>query len=100
MCASVTKQAVDLLVDTVTEAAERSERKTVVLAGGVAANSFLREKLKSEGEKHGYEVLFPSPVLCTDNAVMIASRAYFSVREGKDAAYLDLNADPSLRTGV
>lgn len=100
VCASVTKQAVDLLVDTVTEAAERSGRKTVVLAGGVAANSFLREKLKSEGEKHGYKVLFPPPVLCTDNAVMIASRAYFSVREGKDAAYLDLNADPSLRTGV
>ena len=100
VCASITKQAVDLLVSTVMEAAARSNRKTIVLAGGVAANSFLREKLKSEGEKRGYVVLFPAPVLCTDNAVMIAARAYFSIKEGKDEAFLDLNADPSLRTGV
>lgn len=90
----------DLLVSTVMEAAARANRKTIVLAGGVAANSFLREKLKSEGEKRGYVVLFPAPVLCTDNAVMIAARAYFSIKEGKDEAFLDLNADPSLRTGV
>ena len=100
VCASITKQAVDLLVSTVMEAAARADRKTIVLAGGVAANSFLREKLKSEGEKRGYVVLFPAPVLCTDNAVMIAARAYFSIKEGKDEAFLDLNADPSLRTGV
>ena len=100
VCASITKQAVDLLVSTVMEAAARANRKTIVLAGGVAANSFLREKLKSEGEKRGYVVLFPAPVLCTDNAVMIAARAYFSIKEGKDEAFLDLNADPSLRTGV
>lgn len=100
VCASITKQAVDLLVSTVMEAAARAKRKTIVLAGGVAANSFLREKLKNEGEKRGYTVLFPAPVLCTDNAVMIAARAYFSIKEGKDLASLELNADPSLRTGV
>lgn len=99
VCASVTRQAVDFLVDAVMEAAKRSERKTIVLAGGVAANSFLREKLKTEGEKRGYTVLFPAPVLCTDNAVMIAARAYYSIREGKDLADLSLNAEPALRTG-
>ena len=100
VCASVTKEAVDLLTDTVFEAARRSGRKTVVLAGGVAANSFLRTSLLSEGEKNGCKVLFPQPILCTDNAVMIAARAYFSIREGKNLADLSLNAEPSLRTGI
>lgn len=100
VCASVTAEAVDLLVDTVMEAASRSGRDTIVLAGGVAANSYLREKLSNEGEKRGYRVLYPKPVLCTDNAVMIAARAYYSIKEGKGLAGLDLNADSSLRTGI
>lgn len=100
VCASVTKEAVDLLTDTVFEAARRCGRKTVALAGGVAANSYLRERLKSEGEKQGCTVLYPEPVLCTDNAVMIAARAYYSIREGKNLADLSLNAQPSLRTGI
>ena len=100
VCASVTQEAVSLLTDTVFEAARRAGRKTVVLAGGVAANSFLRSALFERGKKEGCEVLFPQPVYCTDNAVMIASRGYFSIREGKDLADLSLNAQPSLRTGV
>ena len=100
VCASLTHEAVDLLVDTVMEASRRSKRKTLVLAGGVACNSYLREHLKEEGEKIGKTVLYPQPVLCTDNAIMIASRAYFSIREGKDLAGLDLNAVSNLRTGV
>ena len=59
----------------------------------------IRELLE-RGKKEGCEVLFPQPVYCTDNAVMIASRGYFSIREGKDLADLSLNAQPSLRTGV
>lgn len=100
VCASVTQEAVSLLTETVFEAARRAGRKTVVLAGGVAANSFLRSALFERGKKEGCEVLFPQPVYCTDNAVMIASRGYFSIREGKDLADLSLNAQPSLRTGV
>lgn len=100
ICASITHESVDLLVNTVMSAAERSGRKTIVLAGGVASNSYLRTTLKDAGEKSGYEVLFPAPILCTDNAVMIASRAYFSIKEGKDLAGLDLNAVGNLRTGV
>lgn len=96
VCASFTAEAVDLLVDTTIEATKRSGLKTIVLAGGVAANSYLRGKLQTEGEKHGYKVIFPPIELCTDNAAMIAMRAYFSAFENVNYADLSLNARPSL----
>lgn len=96
VCASFTAEAVDLLVDTTIVAAKREGLNTIVLAGGVAANSYLREKLKAEGEKNGFTVLYPPLSLCTDNAAMIAMRAYLSAVEGKDYADLSLNARPSL----
>ncbi len=100
VCASLTHTAVDLLTDTVLAAAERSGRDTIVLAGGVASNSYLRDSLRLKGESAGYRVLFPPPVLCTDNAVMVASRAYFSIAEGLELSDLTLNARPNLRTGA
>jgi N6-L-threonylcarbamoyladenine synthase len=100
VCASLTHTAVDILVDTTLKVAKDAGRDKIVLAGGVASNSYLRESLLARGKAEGYEVLFPPPVLCTDNAVMIASRAYFSIKEGKDLADLTLNAQPSLRVGV
>lgn len=100
VCASLTHTAVDLLADTVLEAAAYARRDTIVLAGGVASNSYLRDTLLSRGENAGYKVLFPPPVLCTDNAVMVAARAYFSIREGRDLADFTLSAQPGLKTGV
>ena len=100
VCASLTHTAVDLLVDNALVAAKRTGRDTIVLAGGVASNSYLRESLLTRGEAEGKRVLFPPPILCTDNAVMIAARAYFSIKDGQNLAGLDLNADPGLRTGV
>ncbi len=96
ICASFTAEAVDLLVDTTIEAATRTGLKTIALAGGVAANSYLRNKLKTEGEGRGFNVLFPPLELCTDNAAMIAMRAYFSAIEGKNRADMTLNARPNL----
>lgn len=96
VCASFTVEAVDILVETTVEAAKRQHRDTIVLAGGVAANSYLREKLKTEGEKSGLKVIYPSPVLCTDNGMMIAMRAYYSAVEESDYADLSLNARPDL----
>ncbi len=100
VCASLTHTAVDLLVDTALAAAKKAKRKTIVLAGGVASNTYLRESLAQKGKAKGFTVLFPPPVLCTDNAAMIAARAYFSIREGLDLADLTLNACPALKTGV
>lgn len=100
VCASLTHTAVDLLVDTTVRAATENGRKTVVLAGGVASNSYLRARMAEKGEAAGLNVCYPPPVLCTDNAVMIASRAYFSAKAGLELAGLELNAQPALKTGV
>jgi N6-L-threonylcarbamoyladenine synthase len=72
--------------------------KRIAVAGGVAANSRLRERLTEEGEKSGIQVYFPPPILCTDNAAMIASAAYYEyLKYGESDMYL--NASPSLKLG-
>lgn len=96
ICASFTHEAVDLLVKTAGEAMRRVGRSHMVLAGGVASNGYLRESLVGEGKKHGFTVAFPPPILCTDNAAMVASRAYFMAKEGVGLAELDLNAKSHL----
>ena len=92
ICASFQAEAVDMLVDCAMHTAERSGIKTVVAAGGVSANSYLREKLNAECEKRGLEVHFPPMSLCTDNAAMVAVRARGMMQENVPPASLDLNA--------
>lgn len=77
------------------EVALKEKVKTVALAGGVASNSCLREQMSVFCAKHGIKVIYPPPVLCTDNAAMIASAGYFGYLK-QDFARLDLNAVPSL----
>ena len=69
--------------------------KTVAMAGGVASNSSLRDMMEKECEKHGINVIYPPPVLCTDNAAMIAAAGYFGYLDG-DIASSDLNAVANL----
>lgn len=97
VCASFQKTAVDMLVNAATAKAIELNCKTVVLAGGVAANSYLRQAISQSGRDHGFNTYYPSPILCTDNAAMIAMRAYHSLLFNQDIAGLDLNADSSLR---
>ncbi len=97
VCASFTAAAVEPLIETVVEAARRFGHKTVVIAGGVASNSALREGMKKAGEKNNFKVLMPSPVYCTDNAAMVAVRAFLSAREGVNFAELDLGPESNLR---
>ncbi|MBD5132493.1 MAG: tRNA (adenosine(37)-N6)-threonylcarbamoyltransferase complex transferase subunit TsaD [Clostridiales bacterium] len=92
VCASFQCTAVDMLVDTAMSVVKKSGLGTVVAAGGVSANSYLREKLKAEGEKLGCAVHFPPMSLCTDNAAMVAVRARDMIKEGLAPAALDLNA--------
>lgn len=92
LCASFTHEAVDLLVKTAAEAVKRSGHNRLVLAGGVASNGYLREKLSEEGKAHGFAVSYPPPILCTDNAAMVAARAYFMAQSGVGLAGLDVNA--------
>ncbi len=70
----------------------------VALAGGVASNNALRQRMKQECEKRGYTLNIPSPILCTDNAAMIGCAAYYEYQNGITYG-LDLNANPSLKLG-
>lgn len=91
VCASFQKTAVDMLADSAAATVKRTGLKTVVAAGGVSANSYLRERLK-DLEKLGCAVYFPPMSLCTDNAAMVARRALDLINGGIPPAGLDLNA--------
>ncbi|OGF55218.1 MAG: hypothetical protein A2Z21_03120 [Candidatus Fraserbacteria bacterium RBG_16_55_9] len=71
--------------------------RRVVIVGGVAANSRLREKFQAQAEKH--EVHFPSLALCTDNAAMIAAAAHFhhSYQPNPQGKELTLSPHPGLK---
>lgn len=98
ICASFQKAAVDVLVDNTMEAVLETKSDKVCLAGGVAANTFLRESLGKACLKAGKKFYYPPLKLCTDNAAMIACSGYFSFIEN-DFAPEDLNAIPGLKLG-
>ena len=98
IAASFQKAIVDVLKTNLFLTCEKRGVNKIAVAGGVASNSCLRETLQKEGEKRGVEILFPSPILCTDNAAMIGSAAYFNYQEGATSD-LDINARPNLKLG-
>ena len=96
VAASFQYAVIDVLKENVLSTCKKKNVKTIAIAGGVASNSSLRETLIKEASKKGIEVLFPAPVLCTDNAAMIGSAAYFNYINGK-ISDLNLNAKPNLK---
>ena len=64
------------------------------IAGGVSANSALRQALKDEGEKSGWQVYIPEFQYCTDNAAMIGITAYYKYLK---AQFADLSISPTAR---
>lgn len=95
MAASFQEAVVEVLVNKAVSAALEFNQDRIVMAGGVASNSRLRELITEKAREHGIEILAPSPILCTDNGVMIACSAYYAYQAG-EVAGLDLDADPSL----
>ena len=95
VAASFTHAAVDGLIDRLHEEVVKRGAKTVAVAGGVGANSYLRARLQ-EFEAEGVRVCLPTLNLCGDNAAMIASRGYYSYLKG-EFADLSLNAAPTLK---
>lgn len=98
VAASFQKAVVDVLVENALKACKIKCVNKIAIAGGVASNSCLRASMIEEGSKKGIEVLFPEPILCTDNAAMIGSAAYYEFIKGKRAP-LELNAVPNLKLG-
>ena len=88
----------NILLHNVKKALEKIEDKTIpiVLAGGVSANSYIRNAFEKFGEEENRDVYFPELKLCTDNAAMIAAAGYYDFIEGKRGK-LDLNAIPNLK---
>ncbi len=98
VAASFQRSVVETLVDRAMLAVEETGMKKIALAGGVASNTELRKKFKEECEKRGIDFYYPSPELCTDNAVMIGSAAYFEYKNGTRDGW-NLNAIPNLKLG-
>jgi N6-L-threonylcarbamoyladenine synthase len=96
VAASFQEAVVDVQVSKVLGAAAREGLDTVLLAGGVAANSRLRGRLLEAAPEAGVRVLVPSPALCTDNGAMVACAGSFALERGERAP-LDLGVDPNLR---
>lgn len=95
VAAGFQKAVIDSLVDKTIDAAKKFKLKKIVLAGGVAANSSLEKNLRGLCESHGLEFFYPTKILCTDNAAMIACRGYYQSLVKNFASY-DLNAVPNL----
>ena len=95
LCASFQKTITEELLENVKKAVEITNNQTIALAGGVSANSYIREQFLNL-EKDGLKVYMPDLKLCTDNAAMIASSGYYNYIEGKRSD-LDLNAIPNLK---
>ena len=98
LCASFEEAVTDVLLDNVLIAAKQVGTDKIALAGGVSANSYLRNKLDEMGKEHNLKIYYPEMVLCTDNAAMIAAAGYFDYISGKKSDW-DLNAIPNLRLG-
>jgi N6-L-threonylcarbamoyladenine synthase len=96
VAASFQKAVVDVLTENVLLTCKRRKVNKIAIAGGVASNSTLRENLIKVAGKRGIEVLFPDMILCTDNAAMIGSAAYYNFINGKENS-LSLNAKPNLK---
>lgn len=95
VAASFQCAAADVLVEHTLAAAREKQVTTVVMAGGVSANSYLRKRFEQACTGEGLSFLCPRPRYCTDNAVMVGCAGYFLAREGRFCS-LDENAYATL----
>ena len=97
IAASFQEAIVDVLVNKAILAAENKKTDTIVVGGGVAANSRVRIKLKEEGSKRNLKIHFPNELkLCTDNGAMVAGLGYWMLKEGIVSS-LTLDTQPNLQ---
>ena len=95
VAASFQEAVMDVITEKAVDAVKASGMDKLAMAGGVAANSRLREKLGALCEKEGIQLYRPHPALCTDNGAMVACAAYYKYKNGETDG-MDLDASPSL----
>jgi N6-L-threonylcarbamoyladenine synthase len=94
ICASIQERIVSILLHKLGRAVRETGIRDVCIAGGVSANSGLRQGLKALGEKRGWRTFIPAFEYCTDNAAMIALTAWYKFQAGQ---FADLSVTPSAR---
>ncbi|MGB9857770.1 MAG: tRNA (adenosine(37)-N6)-threonylcarbamoyltransferase complex transferase subunit TsaD [Dictyoglomaceae bacterium] len=92
-------RVVEELLERALIALNKFQISTLVLAGGVVANRYLQGKFLEASQKENFKLYMPPPILCTDNAAMVACAGYYLYKKGKVDG-LELSADPSLSLGV
>ena len=97
LCASIQKTIVEILTDKLEKAFLQTGIREIALAGGVSANSGLRERIKWLAQKHGWNVFIPEISLSTDNAAMIAMTGYIKFLAGEFAG---LDSSPLARLPI
>lgn len=97
LAASIQAAIVAPLIDKTVNWSKNNGIKTILLAGGVAANSALRQGMQAAASKHGINVYYPSLKLCMDNAAMVASAAIPKFLTGK---FSDLNVNATSLKGT
>lgn len=98
LVASFQNSVVDSLVSRAVSAAKEFGYPKLAIAGGVASNTALRAGMEAACRKEGLSFYYPSPVFCTDNAVMIGVAGYYEWLKGNVSGW-DLNAVPNLKLG-
>jgi N6-L-threonylcarbamoyladenine synthase len=96
LLASFQEALVTYLIAQTAKAARNHGARSIAMSGGVACNSRLREALRDEAVRLRVPAFYPSPILTTDNAAMIAAAGYHHLVQGR-IADLSLNADPAAR---
>jgi N6-L-threonylcarbamoyladenine synthase len=96
LCASFQEAVVNMLWSTTLKAVQLLRPASIMLSGGVAANSRLREAFTQRAAKEGVSFFYPQPILTTDNAAMIAAAGTAKLMRGETSG-IDVNADPNMR---
>ena len=98
LCASFEKAVTEMLLINVKKAIKEFKEEKIVVAGGVSKNTYIRAEFDKLSEEMNIKVYYPEPILCTDNAAMIAAAGYYDYINGKRAD-MKLNAIPNLKIG-